>query len=82
MLDLIAFKAIASCDKRIWVVFSELNKMFNHEFNTSGIEYELTFRIMIETRDGFQYKLNGFLHRTGAPAVIYDNGESEEWWFR
>lgn len=79
-MNIYILREIAKHDRKVWRLFSMLNKEFNKYFNVKGIEYELCFRIIIEENGDVYYKLDGKKHRTDGPAIIHSDGD-EYWYF-
>lgn len=69
---------IAKHDRKIWRIFSLLNKYMNIIFNP--LSYELQFRNITDYGNCIAYYLDGRLHRTNGPAVIYTNGAVQ--WYK
>ena len=72
-------KRIAKHNKIVWRLFSTLNRECYNYFNIKTIKYEMKFRTI--ERQGWRtnYKLDGKMHRTDGPAVIFSNGD-EDWY--
>ena len=81
MNEIFILKEIGKWDSAIWKLFSMLNKECYECFCVNNIEYEILFRKIEKDEFGTYYKLDGLLHRSNGPAVLY-NGGSEEWYFK
>ena len=80
MNNIYILKEIAKFDKKVWRLFSLLNKEMNEYFNVKGKKYELNFRRIEKDKRGIYYKLDNNYHRSDGPAVIYNDGD-ETWYF-
>ena len=80
MDNIYILKEIAKFDKKVWKLFSLLNKEMNDYFNVLGKEYELNFNEIKIDGSGTYYLLDGKFHRSDGPAAMYNTG-SEEWYF-
>ena len=78
MNSIFILKEIARWDRKVWKLFSLLNREMNKYFCIGNWEYEMCFRIIDKDEFKIYYKLDGKYHRTDGPAMI-DNGGTEEW---
>ncbi len=75
MNSIFILQEIAKWDKRVWKLFSLLNREMNEYFCIRNYEYEMCFRKIKKYASMIYYSLDGKYHRTDGPAVIYNNGD-------
>lgn len=80
MNSIFILREIAGNDRKIWKVFSLLNKEFWLYFNRNSWNYELCFRTIERGGRRICYKLDGQAHRTDGPAMIWKDGT--EFWYK
>ena len=71
-VDVNVLMCIAKHDRKVWKLFSILNKELCKTFNP--LSYEMQFRKIKEFNNRKEYHLDGKYHRTNGPAIEYVNG--------